>query len=54
LRPVVYDTDHYLVVANDRKRLAVNKQGAQRFHMEKFNLNKLNEVEGKERYYVEV
>jgi hypothetical protein len=22
--------------------------------MEKFNLNKLNEVEGKERYYVEV
>jgi hypothetical protein len=47
-------TDHYLVVAKVRERLAVNKQRSQRFHMEKFNLKKLNKVEGKEKYQVEV
>jgi hypothetical protein len=31
----------------------VNKQRLQRFHMERFNLKKLNEVEGKEQYQVE-
>jgi hypothetical protein len=41
------DTDHYLVVAKVRERLAVNKQISQRFHMERFSLKKLNEVEGK-------
>jgi hypothetical protein len=45
------DTDHYLVVAKVRERLAVNKQRSYRFHMEMFNLN---EVEGKEQYRVEV
>jgi hypothetical protein len=45
------DTDHSLVVAKVR---AVNKQRSHRFHMERFNLKKLNEVEGKERYSVEV
>jgi hypothetical protein len=44
------DTDHYLVVAIVRKRLAVNKQRSHRFHMERFNLKNLNEVEGKERH----
>jgi hypothetical protein len=39
------DTDHYLVVAKIRERLAVNTQ---RFHTERFNLKKLNEVESKE------
>jgi hypothetical protein len=48
------DTDHYLVVAKVRERLAVNKQISRRFHMERFNLKKLNEVEGKEQYRVEV
>jgi hypothetical protein len=48
------DTDHYLVVAKVRERLAVNKQRSRRFHMERFNLRKLNEVEGKEQYRVEV
>jgi hypothetical protein len=48
------DTDHYLVVAKVRERLAVNKQRSQRFHMERFNLKKLNEVEGKEQHRVEV
>jgi hypothetical protein len=42
------DSDHYLVVAKDRERLAVNKQSSQKFYMERFNLKELNEVEGKE------
>jgi hypothetical protein len=37
-----------------RERLAFNKQSSHRFHMERFNLKKLNEVEGKEQYCVEV
>jgi hypothetical protein len=45
------DSDHYLVVAKVRKRLAVNKQ---RFHMERFNLKKLNQVEDKEKFHVKV
>jgi hypothetical protein len=48
------DSDHYLVVAKVRARLAVNKQRSHRFHMERFNLKKLNEVEGKEQYRDEV
>jgi hypothetical protein len=36
------------------ERLAVNKQTAHRFHMERFNLKKLNKVEGKEQYRVEI
>jgi hypothetical protein len=42
------------VVAKIRERIAVNKQGSHKFHMERFNLKKLNEVEGKERCRVEV
>jgi hypothetical protein len=41
------------VVAKVRERLAVNKQRSHRFHMERFNLKKLNDVEGKEQYQVE-
>jgi hypothetical protein len=42
------DSDHYLVVvAKVRERLPVNKQRSHRFHMERFNLKKLNQVEGK-------
>ncbi|PNF33516.1 hypothetical protein B7P43_G18394, partial [Cryptotermes secundus] len=48
------DTDHYLVVAKVRERLAVSKQMTHRVHMERFNLKKLNEVEGKEQYRVEI
>jgi hypothetical protein len=54
LRAADFDSDHYLVVAKVRKRLTVNKQRSQRFHMERFNLKKLNEVEGKEQFLVEV
>jgi hypothetical protein len=34
-------------------RFAVNKQRSHRFHMERFNLKKVNKVEGKEQYHVE-
>jgi hypothetical protein len=47
-RAADFNTDHYLVVVKVRERLAVSKQRSQRFHMERFNLKKLNEVEGKE------
>jgi hypothetical protein len=40
------------VVAKVRGRLVVSKQTAQRCYMERFNLKKLNEVEGKEEYRV--
>jgi hypothetical protein len=42
------------VVAKVKERLAVNKQRSHRFHVERFNLKKLNEAEGKEKYCVEV
>jgi hypothetical protein len=48
------NTGHYLVVAKDRERLAVNKQRLHIFHTERINLKKLNELEGKEKYNVEV
>jgi hypothetical protein len=48
------DTDHGLVVAKIRERLAVNKQGLHKFHVERFNLKKSDEVQGKEKYRVEV
>jgi hypothetical protein len=40
------DTNHYLVVAKVRQRLAVSKRTTHRVHMERFNLKKLNELEG--------
>jgi hypothetical protein len=42
------------VVAKVRERLAMNKHRSQRFDMEKFNLKKLNDVEVKEKFRVEV
>jgi hypothetical protein len=51
-RAVDCDRDHYLVVAKIRERIAVNKQGSHKFHMERINLK--NEVDGKEKYCVEV
>jgi hypothetical protein len=41
-------------VAKVRERLALNKQRSHTFHMERFNLNKLNKVEDKEQFRVEV
>jgi hypothetical protein len=48
------DSDHCLVVANIREGLAVNKQISHKFHIERFSLGKLNEVDGKEQYHVQV
>jgi len=39
------DTDHCLVIAKVRERLAVGKQAAQRFDRQRLNLRKLNEPE---------
>jgi hypothetical protein len=36
------DTDHYLVVAKVRERLAVSKGAAQKIDTERFNVKKLN------------
>jgi hypothetical protein len=44
------DTDHYLVVAKVRERLAVSKQEAQKFVGERFNLGKVNELEVEKKY----
>jgi hypothetical protein len=53
LRAADYDTDHYLVVANLRERLAVSKRTVHRVHVERVNLKNLNELQGKEQYRVE-
>jgi hypothetical protein len=41
-------------VTKFRERLAVSKQTMKRVHMERFNLEKLNELEGKEQYLVDI
>jgi len=46
------DTDHYLVIAKVRERLAVGKQAAQSFDRQRFNL-KFNEPEVKEQHQIE-
>jgi hypothetical protein len=51
---IVILTTVCLVVAKVGERLAVNKQRSHRFHMERFNLKKLNDVEGKEQFRVKV
>jgi hypothetical protein len=47
-------TDHYLVVAKVRERLTVSKPTTHRVHVKGINLKKLNEVESKEQYRVEI
>jgi hypothetical protein len=42
------------VVAKLRERLTVSKQVAQKFDDESFNLRKLNEVEVKKKYQIEI
>jgi hypothetical protein len=37
-----------------QQRIAVKKQGSHKLHMERFSLKKLNEVQVKEKYPVEV
>ena len=48
------DTDHYLVVAKVRERLAVSKQAAQKFHAERFNLKMLNALGVWKQYQIKI
>jgi hypothetical protein len=48
------DSDHYLVVAKIRERLAVSKRPVNKMDMDRFNLKKLNEGEVKEQYQVTI
>jgi hypothetical protein len=41
-------------VAEFRERLAENKQTTHKFHVDRFSLRKLNEVDGKEQYQFEM
>jgi hypothetical protein len=52
-RAADYDIGNYLMMAEFKERMAVSKQRTtHRVYMERFNLKKLIEVEGKERYRV--
>ena len=48
------DSDHYLVVAKVRVRFAVSKEAAQKFDGERLNLSKLNELEVRKQYQIEI
>ena len=48
------DTDHYLVVAQVRERLAVRKQASQKSDGGRFNLRKLNDLEVRKQYHIEI
>ena len=48
------DTDHYLVIAKVRERLAVGKQAAQRLDKQRFNLSKLNDLEVRKQYQIDI
>jgi hypothetical protein len=42
------------VVAKVRERLAVVKQSAQKFDVERFNLRRLNELEVRKQYHIKI
>ena len=48
------DTDHYLVIAKVWERLAVGKQAAQRLDRQGFNLSKLNDLEVRKQYQIDI
>jgi len=48
------DTDHCLVAAEVRERLAVSKREGQMFDGKSFNLRKLNELEDRKQFEIEI
>jgi exonuclease III len=48
------DTDHYLVVAKLRERISVSKRARQKCDLERFDLKKLDDIQVKEKYQVEI
>jgi hypothetical protein len=48
------DTDYYLVVAKGMERLSASERATPEFDMERFNLTKLNAVDGKEQHQVKI
>jgi hypothetical protein len=48
------DTDHYLMVAKFREKLAVSKLLTQMLHAESFNLKKLSELEVRKQYQLRI
>jgi hypothetical protein len=48
------DTDHYLSVAKLREKISASKRARQNFDIERFHLRKLDDVEAKEKYQVEI
>jgi hypothetical protein len=48
------DPDQYLAVAKLRERISVSKRARQNFDLERFDLKKLDDVEIKEKYRVEI
>jgi hypothetical protein len=54
LRGADCDSDHYLVVAKVRERLAVGKRMVNKMTVERFNLKQLNEEEVKKQYQVTI
>jgi hypothetical protein len=49
-----HDIDQYLVLTEVRERLAVSQQTKHKVHTKRFSLKRLNEVEGKGQYCVEI
>ena len=48
------DTDHYLVIVKVRERLALGKQAAQRLDRQRFSLSKLNDLEVRKQYQIDI
>ena len=48
------DTQHYLVIAKVRERLAVSKQATEKFDVQIFNLRKLSLLEVRKQYQIDI
>jgi hypothetical protein len=48
------DTNYYIAVTKVRERLSVKNQAKQKFYVERFKLKKVNGVEIKELYQVNI